>query len=130
MWITVYVFDFLLVCFCLMCVCIAAPSDFPRNFSVSVVTSHSLFLVWNPPPPEDQNGVIIRYRVNITVLSTREMYQLLSVNASITVLALRPYTSYIFNIAAETSVGVGPFSGANTVMTATDGKKRTPNILT
>ena len=101
----------------------AAPSGFPRNFSASVVTTHSLFLVWNPPPPEDQNGVVIRYRVNVTVLGTIEMYQLSSVNSSITVLSLRPYTTYIFTIAAETAVGVGPFSGAYTVMTATDGKK-------
>ena len=52
-----------------------------------------------------------------------EMYQLSSVNSSITVLSLRPYTTYIFTIAAETAVGVGPFSGAYMVMTATDGKK-------
>ena len=112
-----------------MCVCTAAPSGFPINFNTSVVTTHSLSLVWNPPPPEDQNGVIIRYRVNITVLGTMEMYQLFSVNSRITVLSLRPYTTYIFTIAAETAVGVGPFSGAYTVMTATDGKKHTPNIL-
>ena len=88
-----------------------------------MVTTHSLFLVWNPPSPEDQNGVIIRYRVNITVSGSMEMYQLSSVNSSITVLSLRPYTNYIFTIAAETAVGVGPFSGAYMVMTATDGKK-------
>ena len=117
------------IVFCYCCCCFysftAAPSGFPHNFSASVVTTHSLSLVWNPPSPEDQNGVIIRYRVNITVLGTMEMYQLLSVNGSITVLSLRPYTTYIFTIAAETAVGVGPFSGVHTVMTATDGKKRT-----
>ena len=110
-------------------VCTAAPSGFPRNFSASVVTMHSLSLVWNPPSPEDQNGVVIRYRVNITVLGTMEMYQLLSVNDSITVLSLRPYTTYILTIAAETAIGVGPFSEAYTVMTATDGKEDTHNIL-
>ena len=104
---------------------IAAPSGFPQNFSVSMVTSRSLSLMWNPPPLEDQNGVIIRYRVNNTVLGTMEMYQLLSVNNSITVNSLRPYTTYSFTIAAETAVGVGPFSGAYTVMTATDGEKQT-----
>ena len=88
-----------------------------------MVATHTLSVSWNPLPPEDQNGVVIRYRVNITVLGTMEMYQLLSVNGSITVLSLRPYTTYIFTIAAETAVGVGPFSGAYTVMTATDGKK-------
>ena len=117
-----YLFVYLLVC-------TAAPSGFPHNFVASVVTTHSLSVVWNPPPPEDQNGVIIRYRVNITVLGTMEMYQLLSVNNSITVLLLRPYTTYTFAIAAETAVGVGPFSGAYTVNTATDGKKHTPNMF-
>ena len=58
-----------------------------------------------------------------------EMYQLLSVNDSITVLSLRPYTTYILTIAAETAIGVGPFSEAYTVMTATDGKEDTHNIL-
>ena len=118
----VYLFVYLLF------FCTAAPSGFPRNFLASVVTTHSLSMVWNPPPPEDQNGDIIRYRVNVTVLGTMEMYQLLSVNNSITVLSLRPYTTYTFAIAAETAVGVGPFSGAYTVMTATDGKKHTSNI--
>ena len=115
-------------CLFALFVCTTAPSGFPRNFVASVVTTHSLSVVWNPPPPEDQNGDIIRYRVNITVLGTMEMYQLLSVNGSITVFSLRPYTTYNFTIAAETTVGVGPFSGAYTVMTATDGKKHTPNI--
>ena len=126
---------FLIVLHLLFClficlfVCTAAPSGFPHNFSASVVATHSLSLVWNPPPPEEQNGDIIRYRVNITVLGTMEMYHLLSVSDSITVLSLRPYTTYNFTIAAETAVGVGPFSGAYTVMTATDGKKHIPNIF-
>ena len=113
---------FFLVCLCL---CTAAPSGFPHNFSATVVATRSLSVSWNTLPSEDQNGVIVRYRVNITVLVTKEMYQLLSANNSITVLSLRPYTTYIFTIAAETAVGVGPFSGAHTVMTATDGKKHT-----
>ena len=87
------------------------------------MTSHSLFLIWNPPLPEDQNGVIIRYTVNISVLVTMQMFQLFTDNNSITVLSLRPYTTYSFAIAAETAVGEGPFSGAYMVMTATDGKK-------
>ena len=102
---------------------IAAPSGIPHNFSASVVTSHSLSLIWNPPLPENQNGVIIRYTVNITVLATIQMFQLFSDNNSITVSSLSPYTTYSFIVAAETAVGVGPFSGAYTVMTATDGKK-------
>ena len=102
---------------------IAAPSGFPRNFSAPVVTSRFLSLIWNPPLPEDQNGVIIRYTVNISVLVTMQMFQLFADNNSIMVSSLRPYTTYSFTIAAETAVGVGPFSGAYMVMTATDGKK-------
>ena len=109
---------------------IAAPSGFPQDFSVSVVMSRSLSLIWNPPPLEDQNGVIIHYRINVTVLDSMEMFQLLSDNSSITVNSLTPYTTYNFTIAAETGVGVGPFNGAYTVMTATDGKKRTHYLLT
>ena len=109
---------------------IAAPSGFPQDFSVSVVMSRSLSLIWNPPPLEDQNGVIIHYRINVTVLDSMEMFQLLSDNSSITVNSLTPYTTYNFTIAAETAVGVGPFNGAYTVMTATDGEKRTHYLLT
>ena len=108
---------------------IAAPSGFPQDFSASVVTSRSLSLIWNPPPLEDQNGVIIHYRINITVLDSMEMFQLLSDNSSITVNSLIPYTTYMLTIAAETAVCEGPFSGAYTVMTATDGKKQTPYIF-
>ena len=88
-----------------------------------MVTSRFLYLIWNPPLPEDQNGVIIRYTVNISVLVTMQMFQLFTDNNSIMVSSLRPYTTYSFTIAAETAVGVGPFSGTYMVMTATDGKK-------
>ncbi|XP_062509242.1 receptor-type tyrosine-protein phosphatase F-like isoform X2 [Corticium candelabrum] len=42
---------------------LAAPSGPPTNTSVMDTSSTSLFVRWNPPLPEDLNGVLIRYEV-------------------------------------------------------------------
>ena len=86
------------------------------------VTSRSIRLEWTPPPPDRQNGYIFQYVLNVTALGIRsDTYQLTtSNNASIEVSDLHPYTAYTIAIAAETSVGVGPFSQFIAVTTSED----------
>ena len=66
--------------------------------------------MWTPPPPNQQNGVIIRYVINVTHIDTLETIQYYSTVTSITITGLDPYTTYVCVVAAETTIGVGPFS--------------------
>ena len=103
---------------------ISAPSGFPANFSATTVTSRSFSLAWDPLPPDSQNGVIVRYVINVTytMRNTREIFQLFPTINTTLVYSLIPYTAYTCVIAAETAVGVGPFSAPYVVMTSADGK--------
>ena len=78
--------------------------------SVNNTTPYSISLKWTPPPPKQQNGAIIRYIVNVTNIDTLETIQYYSTVTSITIIGLDTYTTYVCIVAAETAVGVGPFT--------------------
>ena len=87
----------------------------------SADTSRSAVLTWDPPPAEDQNGIIVSYVINVTEADSGVSFQLFSRNTSLSVSSLLPFTSYNFLIAASTSIGVGPFSRLLTLQTPEDG---------
>lgn len=87
----------------------AVPSSSPRNVTVVEITSYSISLMWIPPASEHQNGVIIQYIINVTLVETGDMFQLTS-NATNVTAILMPFTAYIFLLSAENSIGYGPFS--------------------
>ena len=66
--------------------------------------------MWSSLPPNQQNGDIIRYVINVTHADTLENIQYYSTMTSITITGLDPYTTYVCVVAAETTIGVGPFS--------------------
>ena len=70
----------------------------------------------------DQNGVIIGYVVNVTVMGTGEMFQLSTVSTNLTLDSLRPFTMYVCRIAARTAIGIGPYSIAVVTTTQQAGK--------
>ena len=98
------------------------PTGSPLNFTVVPTTSRSAEATWSPPSANEQNGVIIRYVINVTVVGTGHTFQLISTNTTLTVTNLTPYTTYNCIIAAETSAGTGPFSSQFTVSTPQDGE--------
>ena len=61
--------------------------------------------------------------MNVTALETGEEFELVSALNQLTVNSLNPHSTYIFTVAGETSVGVGPSSMAVTATTLEDGKK-------
>jgi len=71
---------------------------------------------------EDQNGIITGYTINVTVVETMEYFELFSSSNNLTIGSLRPFSTYVFKIAAETVVGVGTFSAVIMVNTPEDGK--------
>ena len=54
-------YEWLYVCFL-----IAVPSGAPTNITVEALSSTSLLITWEPPPPSQRNGVITYYRVLVT----------------------------------------------------------------
>ena len=93
----------------------------PINLGAMTISSSAVHLTWQPPISEQQNGIIIRYIVNVTTLETGEQSRLVSVLNQLTVHSLHPHWTYIFTVSAETSVGVGPPSLAVTATTLEDG---------
>ena len=87
----------------------SVPSASPTNITVVKITSHSVSLMWIPPAQEDQNGIIIRYIINVTVEETGEIYQLYSNSTNYTA-TLTPFTMYSMVVTAENSAGTGPYT--------------------
>ena len=81
------------------------------------VSSTSAVLTWEAPPPEDLNGHLIGYSINLTKIRTEGQLQLFSNSTSLTVYNLQPYTVYTCISAAVTNAGRGPFSNSIQVVT-------------
>lgn len=94
----------------------------PMSLVVDHVTSESFSLHWSPPEGQFQNGIITSYLVNVTAIGTPEIIQVSSITNSVVMRSLRPFTTYVCIVAAETSAGIGPFSTAITIQTNESGK--------
>ena len=86
------------------------------------VSSTSVVLTWETPPPEDLNGRVIGYSINVTKLLSGERQELFSNSTMLTVYNLQPYTVYTCISAAVTNVGNGPFSNVLQIETLEAGK--------
>ena len=98
-----------------------APSQAPQSLSGVAPSSTSITLSWSPPLPEYRNGLIISYYVNITLLETGTSVYYTTTHTTFTIFGLIPYTSYSCIVAAETSIGRGPFTTFFTITTPEDG---------
>ena len=83
-------------------------------------TSTTIVLAWEPPPIEDQNGDITSYVLNVTILETAEIQEVLTQYTNYTLDPVAPNTLYTAAVAAWTSAGRGPFSTVS-VHTLEDG---------
>jgi len=101
----------------------AAPSAAPSNLQVTHVTPYSLHFHWNPPPPEHRNGIIRRYEIVLTPLSSGRRVQQSSLTESIIIRNLKAHTTYRCKVSAYTTAA-GPFTGEVQVMTNESGKER------
>uniref|UniRef100_A0A8C7YK96 Roundabout guidance receptor 2 n=1 Tax=Oryzias sinensis TaxID=183150 RepID=A0A8C7YK96_9TELE len=89
-----------------------APSAPPQEVTVLTVGSHnstSISVSWDPPPPEQQNGIIQEYKIWCLANDTR-FHVNKSVDAtirSVVVGGLQTGVHYSVEVAASTSAGVG-----------------------
>ena len=82
--------------------------------------------MWQNPPPEDHNGIIRLYFINITEEETGRQFQLTSSTPYILVEFLHPFYTYVSTVAAST-VDIGPYSPPLTVRTQEAGMVRLLN---
>lgn len=94
------------------------------NSSGEVLSSSTLSITWQPPAPEGQNGIIISYTVLLNELPTNTTYtyQRDGSHTEILITDLHPYYEYSCSVAAETSVGLGPFSVPFSLTTQQEGE--------
>lgn len=85
------------------------------------LTPTSFTLLWQPPPPDDQNGNIINYMVNFTELHAHNFTLILTNTTSLEAEMLVPFTTYACSVAAATAIGFGPYSQHLVIQTAEDG---------
>lgn len=100
---------------------ITAPSVAPVGLSIISQSSNSLTLHWSPPPAEGQNGLINGYSINVTSSATGEVVLLNSTEDFISVASLSPYTTYLCSVAAQTVIGLGPYTSPLAVTTDEEG---------
>ena len=105
----------------ILSVIFSVPSGSPEVFNATVTSPYSAFLTWDPPPIDKQNGVILGYIINVTVIETDESFLLYSNSTSLFVDDLSPFRTFQCIIAALTNAGIGPYSSFFTVTTPQDG---------
>ena len=98
------------------------PSGPPQSVNQVSVTSTTIRLRWELPLPEDRNGEIVGYSVRITSLETSEMNVQFVLNKELELTGLRPFITYSLVVAAQTAVGIGPYSRIILVQTLEDGE--------
>ena len=84
------------------------------------ITSTSVQLQWEPPPPLYHNGLIRSYTVLCTELETNRTITETSAVTEMTLRDLHPYYTYNCSVAAVT-VREGPFSDSIITKTLEDG---------
>lgn len=89
-----------------------APSAPPANVTASSLTSSSFFLDWDPPPIEQQNGVIRNYTISVELLGNATAYNITTNDTEYSFMTLLPFYTYRITVAAVTEPGMGPASAA------------------
>ena len=100
------------------------PNKAPQNLRVTKVTTNSVSLKWEAPPLPFQNGAIIGYTIQVLGEDNTTSFPstLTSREPSLTVTNLDDDTTYDFSVAANTSIGAGPYSTHVTAKTKNYGK--------
>ena len=84
-------------------------------------SARSISMTWAPPNRNEQNGILRHYFVTLTSEAGIVTRNISSVQQTISISGLRPYTQYNCTVQAET-VGLGPYASYVQVNTPQDGK--------
>ena len=97
-----------------------APSSPPIGVAGMALSSSSIFISWQLPPIEQQNGIIREYHINVTEVETGDEFSLVSYYLNAIVGSLHPYYRYNITITAVT-IAPGPPSPSFVVQTNESG---------
>lgn len=86
------------------------PSSYPQNLSVVGLGSTSTRLAWEPPPPAERNGRIVRYMIVYRDINSPHNSSNSTPETQMTLQGLQPETTYDIRVQAFTSKGGGPIS--------------------
>ncbi len=101
----------------------AGPDSPPMNIFTSVMDSTSVSTNWALPPQEDRNGLIVYFVLVLKDVQFNTSDLMANTSSfGYTFSGLHEYTQYNLEIAAATSVGLGPFSSPVTFVTDETGK--------
>ena len=105
---------------------LTVPGGPPENFTVHVISSTHILLMWRPPASEIQNGPVHLYTISVFEVETGTNYSYTlrsqpSEDPALQVESLHPYYDYVCSVAAVT-IGPGPPTSSLTVRTFEDGE--------
>eukprot|EP00731_Ephydatia_muelleri_P018890 Em0011g930a len=96
----------------------AAPSAPPNNLTEVTKTSSSVTISWGEVPCQDQNSVIVEYRVLYGAVTSGVGGTVATSGRTLTVNGLSPYTNYSIEVSAVNSDGaMGPYRSPLFVVT-------------
>ena len=104
---------------------LTVPGGPPENFTVDVISSTGIQLMWQPPPSEIQNGPVRLYTISVFEVQTGNNYSYTlqpSEDPTLQVESLHPYYDYVCSVAAVT-IGPGPPTLPLTVRTFEAGER-------
>ena len=102
------------------------PHSAPTNIVIPSTEEQSATITWQPPLPDDRNGVITFYLLvihNLQFAIDDIKVNVSGSDLSYTVGGLEEYCRYDCQIAAGTVVGAGPYSSRVQFVTMEDGKR-------
>ena len=99
------------------------PGGAPDNFTVDVISSTQILLMWQPPANEIQNGLVRFYRISVIEVQTNTSYFYTQPSDSLArqIEFRHPFYDYVCSVAAVT-IGPGAYTSPLTVRTFEDGK--------
>ena len=106
------------------------PSNTPQAVTVSVTSSKSISVSWDPVIADDRNGIIKGYIVNYQALPNGYIVAKIlnitnekqNIRQTVTLVGLNGFTNYSIEVLAFTIFGNGPASVGQVVETLEDSK--------
>lgn len=86
------------------------PSGFPQNLQVVGLTTSTTELSWDPPVLSERNGKITNYTIVYRDINSPQDLINITRDTHITLVNLKPDTTYDIKVRARTSKGLGPLS--------------------
>ena len=89
------------------------PTASPSNVQVGKLNLTSGVVRWNPPPPQDHNGILLGYKIQVKAGNSTKILAQMTLNATTLSVGLHNLTTgatYNVRVVAYTRVGAGPYS--------------------